>query len=105
MSTPGESTNRGASWRMVGLGGLLIAAGVAGVVFAWFPAPPHSTTATGWPARWLAAGVGWFGVVFAVTGVAGLRGGAGRSLVHAGRVSLGLALVCWSAWLVSLLLR
>jgi hypothetical protein len=107
---PTEVSERQTSWRMVALGILLVAAGVAGVAFAWFPAPPHSTAApiVGWPGRWFAAGVGWFGVVVVVTGVAGLRGRvvpASPPLRRAGRAAFALAVVCWTASLVSLALR
>ena len=82
-------------------------AGVAGAAYAWFPAPPHSTSApvTGWPAHWFAAGAGCFGLVVAVAGVATLRGGGGRSLRRCARAAFALALTYWSAWLVSLLPR
>jgi len=82
---------------------------LAGVAWAWFPAPPHSTAAplSGWPARWFAAGVGWFGLVVAATGMAGLRGrdGPGRPLQRVGCGAFILASACWVAWLVSLLPR
>jgi len=102
-----ESNGRAAAWRTVVVGVLLIASGVAGAAYAWFPAPPHSTTATatGWPARWFAAGVGCFGVVVAIVGVASLQGGAGPSLTRSARTAFAIALACWSAWIVSLLPR
>jgi hypothetical protein len=107
MANATDLNDRVAAWRMAGIGVLLVVAGVAGAAYAWFPAPPHSTTApvTGWPARLFAAGVGSFGVVVAVVGVAALRGGAGRSLTRSARAAFALALVSWSAWLVSLLQR
>ena len=108
MAKQAEPNNRGAGWQMVALGALLVAAGMAGVVFAWFPAPPHSTTAstTGWPARWFAAGVAWFGIVVAMTGVATIRtSGARDSLRRTSRLAFVLSLTCWAAWLVSSLPR
>src|SRR5262245_15443240 len=109
MANPTDPGDRGAGWRMVGIGILLILAAVAGVVFAWFPSPPHSTAAplSGWPARWFAAGVGCFGLTVAVVGVASRRSPdrASRSLRPVGCGSLVLALASWSAGLLSLLLR
>src|SRR5262245_47844178 len=101
------SNDRAAAWRTVVVGVVLVAAGIAGAAYAWFPAPPHSTMApvTGWPGRWFAAGIGCSGVVVAIVGAATLRGGAGRSLRRSARAAFALALVCWSAWLVSLLPR
>ena len=102
-----EAEQRAAAWRMLGVGVLLVAAGIAGAAYAWFPAPPHSTAApaTGWPARWFAAGVGCFGFVVEFVGVANLRGTAGSSLTRSARAAFALAFVCWCAWLVSLLPR
>src|SRR6476660_6643969 len=98
-----ESDPWAAAWRTLGVGVLLVAAGVAGAAYAWFPAPPHSTAApaNGWPARWLSAGVGCFGVVVAVAGMAALRGVARRPLRRSARAAFALTLVCWCAWLVS----
>jgi hypothetical protein len=106
MANPLDPNDRGARWRLVGLGVLLIVAGVAGVVFAWFPAPPHSTAAplSGWTARCFAAGVGCFGLAVAVVAVPGRPGGGvSHSRRQAGCGSLVLALVSWAAWLVSML--
>jgi hypothetical protein len=109
MAKPTDPSERTTSWRLVGVGALLIVVGVGGTVFAWFPAPPHSTAAplAGWSARWFAAGVGWFGLACSVAGVAGIRRGRGesRALRRAGCGAMLLAVVCWSAWLVSLLWR
>ena len=89
------------SWGVIALGLLLIAAGAAGAAYAWFPAAPHFTPATGWPARWLAATAVCFGVVIVVTRVAGVRGGSTRLLRWAGRAAFVLALACCVGWIFS----
>jgi hypothetical protein len=106
VANPTDPVDRGAGWRLAGLGVLLVAAGAAGVAFAWFPPPPHSTAAplSGWPARWFAAGVGWFGLAV-LGGVASRWGGGNRSLRRAGCGAAVLAVACWAAALVSLAVR
>lgn len=101
---PGD---RGCGWRMFAVGILLVVAGVAGTAYAWFPPPPHSTAAplSGWPARWFAAGIAWFGLVVGLVGVAGVRGRSGRAIVKTGRGALVLAIACWTAFLISLIPR
>lgn len=109
MARPVVAGDRGMGLRMIGLGFLLMVGGVAGAAYAWFPAPPHSATAPmeGWPGRWFASGVGWFGLVLAITGLASLRAkrNASHSLVWTARAAIMLAAVCFVLCFVSLVLK
>lgn len=103
---PGDGA---AGWKTVVIGLLIALTGVIGAVVAWFPPPPHSTTAplVGWPARWFAGGVGLFGLVVTIVGLVAIRcpnPSIGR-LRRVGRVAFVMALSCWFACAISLLWR